>query len=153
MTSQPTTTAEPDEQPTAATGDADPHADIADEADDEHDSADDRRDRKYRAELRRTQSENAALRTALTEHVRGRVERLAAERGLADGTAVWLLDDDPLRYVDESYGVDADRVATAVDELLRRAPRLRAQVPDFDSGVRQPATPGPSWRQLLGGGS
>jgi hypothetical protein len=107
---------------------------------------------KYRTRLREAEAERDQLAARLSDAQRAEVERqVAGPDGLQSASDFWTggirLDD--LR--DEEGGLDADKIAAAVKQVLAQHPHWRHRpAVDFDGGAREPAPQGgPSFGEAI----
>jgi hypothetical protein len=111
---------------------------------------------RYRTQLRTVEAERDQLRTVLAGTREREVQRLAGER-MADGTDLARFGVNVDGLLDDDGQVDADKVTTAVDELLAQRPHLqgrRGPRPDRSQGTRGTGHgSGADWQDLLRNGT
>jgi hypothetical protein len=147
MTTTPTTTSMPPEDPTETTEADSPTPDGNGSEPAETPNAEAAR---YRRRLREVERERDRLTGTLERYQRAQVERIAQEAGMAVPGDLWAVGGDLAALVHDDGAVDAEAVSTLVTDILGARPTWRTVVfPDLGQGARGMPTPPVSWAQAL----
>lgn len=90
-----------------------------------------RREARYRTERNEARTALEAATARIEQMQRREIERLAGSR-LADGSDLWLSENTPADYLDDSGNVDPAKVQADAELLLSERPRLGKLSPAFD---------------------
>jgi hypothetical protein len=152
MTTTPTTTSMPPEDPTETTEADTLTPDTPTPEDNGTEPVDtlSAEAARYRRRLRAVEGERDHLAGVVERYQRAEVERLAADAGMARPGDLWVVGTDLAGLLGDDGAVDAEAVSTLVADILSERPTWRIAVfPDLGQGARGIPIPPVSWAQAL----